>query len=228
MELSTDDTILRKLSALVQKFRDDPYMELEVRLGIRDEGIFVPDVSFEYFKALYTSMVNKESIDIWDTEPTKSDFTYMTYKMPTCNVRGTYKINQPTEYFEVSKVGTPIDIKCPTRPFCLRFSGKREVPLANFSTYEKAEVVRINTRCSIVHEKVWRYDFSKVGVGRTTEEATKNNKSIHIELELKRDEEYLSKYDNRVIAINFLGRARDLLGRFNDREKEEKLELLLV
>ena len=222
MEIPSDKQILDSLVKMVQKFRDNPHMELEVRLGKFIGNKFEPGVDFDYSKALYSAMTNEESLSQWDSHPSSCSFKYMYYPG---SVRATYFFNKKAEFYEINRFDQPLDIECPKREYSLRFALKEEIPLKNFQTHEAATLVRVNTRCSILHNKVWSYDFSKVGSGNTADEAC-NNITINIELELHRNDEFLSKYDNSIIAVNLLGKARDLLGRFSSEGRYELLPLI--
>lgn len=221
MELPSDEKPLKILCAMVQKFRDTPHMELEVRLGTCKPKEFHSGVSYEYILSLYKAMTNEESLPLWSSAPSTQNFRYTYFDD---NIRVAYfNTNQPAEYYQVRRIDPTLDMKCPIRPYGLRFSLKEEKPIDKIQVIEPAIKIRNLTRSSF-QDGVWRYDFSKVGTGKTSEEACQN-RSYHIELELLRDEEYLKQNNNRQIALNILGKARDLLGRYSQDGVEEELTL---
>lgn len=137
-------------------------------------------------------------------------------------VRGRYSVRGLVSFEKIVPV-SHLDLICPTRLYGLRVSLKEEIPLKQFFTPNPPERVRLNTRCSMTRD-VWRYDFTKSGLGRNKETAC-TNIAFMIELELLRNEEFLRNHSDRHIAIHFLGLARDLLGRYNIDSRRETLEL---
>jgi len=205
-----------RLTALVQRYRSSPHVELEVRLGTRSAtGTFVPGVDFEYSTALYKAMTDEESVRQWSVKPDVANFRHMYFDG---GLRGTYLPNGASHFVRIVREEDPVDAQCAIRPYGLRFGLKGENPAAPYQGVVPPSLVRVVTRVSFA-DGPWRYDFSKVGAGTTTEDACKVH-SIHIELELTRDNAFLSNTSDRMIAINMLGKARDLLGRFDPGTRE--------
>lgn len=225
MELSSDAPVIEVLQELVAKFRANPNVEMEVRLGRHEGDRFTPGVTFAYSSALYTDMTNQESVKQWTG---KSDLTHFTYKYFDGGIRGRYAVDKDakTEFHQIKKADT-LDVQCPTRLYALRFALKEEIPMRSFQTASPATLVRCNSRSSIFHHP-WTYDFTKTVQGRTTEEACQVPHTIMVELELTRDETYLAGNTNEEIAIDFLGKARDLLGRYSESGVEEPLRVNVI
>jgi hypothetical protein len=222
-----DEAIIKVIDPMVETFRKQPHLELEVRLGIIHQNKFEAGVSYDYSSALYRDMTDPSSLGLWDLSPSISNFQYKYYQSKPPGkalIRARYSVSEEPEYNQVSRLCVA-DIACSNRTYDLRVALKEEIPLKDWTTSEAATLVRVNTRCSIQHRKVWRYDFSKTGQGKTTEEAC-NGYTVMVEMELIRDDAYLNTHSNREIAINLLGKGRDMLGRYSTSGVRELLPLV--
>jgi hypothetical protein len=223
MEIPSDRAVLDQLERMVSKFRARPHVEMEVRFGHKaPDGKFLVGVTYDYSKALYCAMTDELSVKQWSKIHERS----FTYKYFEGSVRGCFAIGLTTTYHQINNL-EDLDVFCPVRQHHLRFSLKEEVPLTKFVSHKPATSVRCSTR-STIEDNAWIYDFTKTVQGKTTEEACRSAYVITIELELNRDEHYLNQKSDREIAINFLGKARDILGRFNSMGNEESLHMEVV
>lgn len=224
LESPTDAVILDQLTNMVQQFRCNPHMELEVRLGVCSaQQDFDPNVTFEYSERLYESMTDKLSVSIWDAPPVERNYIYRYFGQQGKHqevIRGTYGYDLVAPLFHRIRKVQILDMKCPGRFYDLRVSLKEEVPLENQDILSEADWVRLNSRLSFRHRGQWQYDFTKVGEGKTAFDACKHS-VLNVELELLRDASYLHRHSNRDIGIDLMGRARDLLGRFTFEGIEE-------
>lgn len=209
MEDPADAPVLEGLKRLLALYRADPHMEMEVRLGRIENDQFIPTVAHDYAMALYKAMTDAESAKQWDA----SFDVKFTDKYFEGNVRGRYMSKDPNGVFHRIAKSDTLDVRCPQNLYALRFSLKSEEPLRGFKTSSPATLVRCSRRSTIRHG-LWTYDFTQTVQGRTTDEACQSPFVIGVELELQRDETYLANTPDDTIAINFLGKARDLLGRF--------------
>jgi hypothetical protein len=199
MELPHDDVIIQKLQDLLKTYESVRHGELEVRLGKFREGQFIPGVDYQYLNELYTAMRESNLFDVLPIENFISKYFG--------SVRGRFFLNRSV-YHQIKTVAQ-VDVLCENRPYDIRFSLKQEIPTA--PVHHVAHWVRVQTRSPLTYDKRWRFDFSKVGEGTSTEEACRiaKNTSFHIELEITPPNQ---QYETN--AILWLGRARDLLGRF--------------
>jgi hypothetical protein len=215
------EPILQQLVPLVTRWRADPTLELEARLGVYTQRHFVTGVSPPFYQALYDALTDEPSLSQWDSVPVKHSFRYLYYPD---NVRGQYNMVDPPVFCRVKRVQV-VDVHCHNR-HDLRFSLKEERPLPRYHPPKGSpHKIRINTRYSL-SDGPWRYDFTKTGMGATTQEACK---AFHIFVELEvQQSPALDAHNDREIAINLLGRAVDLLGRYSPVGVEEQLKLALI
>lgn len=219
MELPSDAEIVAALTQMVASARANPVLELEIRVGTfaRPKG-FIAGVSDAYSCELFAAMTNNVA---WAVEPKMRSFRYIYFDD---NVRGMYSPDGSNPVFHRVRTVSTLDMACSVRDYGLRASLKEEVPLPNYFTVSKPATVRLNTRCSF-GDAGWRYDFTKTAQGTSTETACQSQTVYMVELEFYRDEAYLEANTDAEIAVDLLGRGRDLLGRFNASEKREDLPL---
>lgn len=231
LELPSDEQFLPQIIHLVKHVREHKNTELEVRLGTLVQKHFEPGVTYEYSSALYHDMTDAVSRVNWSTAPSACHFAYKYYKIPgvdsrEAQMRLKYMNGQTHEELRVRTVQT-VDLACSSRVYDLRFAVKEEIPVPGWTTSEPSTWVRSNSRCSFVHDNRWRYDFTKTGQGTTSEAACRNH-TIMIELEFLPDPVYFTEHTDKEIALNLIGKARDLLGRYTQDGVRENLPLELV
>lgn len=222
LESPDDEPIVQALTPMVKEFRSNPHAELELRLGSITPQRFVSNVPYAVSKDIFQAMTTEQSLKQWDA-PKKHGLTYRYYainekKRPSPEepfIRGVFAGDVGT-YYKITRKGV-LDVSYQKKDsrsdrFDLRFSLKLEEPC----DHKDGECYKVRThqRFTIIHDKAWQYDFTKSSMGDTTEEACARSPLYSVELELLHHEEFLKKFTDRDIAIKFLGRGRDLLGRY--------------
>ena len=211
MECASDVPILRELEKMVHAFRSNPHLELEVRLGGVVDGKFNAGVDERYSLDLHTSMTDSHSMHMWKIHPMK----HFVYKYFPNDIRGRYEQGVKTQFHRIIRRNA-FSVVCRERKYALKFALKEEIPLPDDTLIvDSANFIKINSRASLdIHG--WRYDFTKVGQG-VNEDIARQSISHQIELEMMHTNLPLSDSD---IAITFLGRSRDMLGRYEDGQTQ--------
>lgn len=198
---------------IYQKWIDDPSYELELRLGkwFHDKNVFNPDMSLENINLLWKSITqnaNNHPSD-WTIDNEKHTFTYMYFKIPEMYVRNPMKLTnlQKINSNSQSKLRiVEIRAKYTTNgceqcvlvqphhrlTYMSSYNDTPDVRIA--SKYEidcnpkcllgcEPYRVRLVERLSATYKNRLQYDFSKVCVGATIEQACQNDPSYVIEAE---------------------------------------------
>jgi len=203
-----NESLIKLLVPLIGKFKQDPLLELEGSLGIRQDNRFVTGVTFDYFKALHTALDTAEA-GTWSTSTKKSHFASFFYPN---SIRARHNVRDKPVY--VSKITVcNCDLNCKQRQYDLRIALSKESPLV-FSPIAGPQYVRLHERWSFTYRDTWRYDFTKVCSGTNKETACRELPVFEVELELLRTP-LLAGLSNEIIAQHLLEKLTDLLGRFD-------------
>lgn len=221
MELESDEHIIVKLQDLIHKFRKNPNLELECRLG-KIQETFKAGVSHEYLEKLASAM---ESSGLFTLK--KEQFKYAYHTINKKQIRVKYSpMSEEKVRTEQIRQGEKLNIMCPRRLYGFRVASKEEI-LLDSPPNTPPQKVRICTRYSLkLKNSPWLYEFTKSAEGKTTEEACGAPLTFMVEMELLHSDSW-SPYSDREIAIEMLGKARDLLGRYDSQGEEQCLPLVL-
>ena len=226
MELPGDHALLSHLTSLLALWRQQPaHRYLRVRLGTLVETAFSVGVSHTYAATLYDAMTNAESLSQFDGVP-RRDNAVLKYFTPT--LRQKYCFGT-TLTQKVTTVGSRV-LRCVNRMYDLQVELVEEEPCRpqNLPPQRLAIDVRLQSRLilSQQHDR-WQYQFCKMGSGPTAEEAC-HNITVMIDLAFHPEDTFwTTACDLTPLAIELLGRARDLLGRYNSHGQREALPLEL-
>lgn len=224
-ERPDDEAILAKIEQQVHEWRLTPHMELEVRLGtVMDDGDYKACVSHADSGRLFKAMTDPKSLAQWDKKPDRIHFWYKYYPMaePVAYnedeyhppyIRGQFFSDKEPVYHIIMKSKRVLDLRCVDRPYDLRVSLKVERPIEVKDQVWNATGCKVVDRYTIKHGDQWTYDFSHVGYGKTPEDACKN---YQFEVEMEASREANAAQSDRTWAVELLGRARDLLGRYEE------------
>lgn len=213
MERAEDAAFLDYVEDMVRQFRENEHTELEVRLVDFQSGVAQPGVTRQYYEDLVRAQLKGDNAMSKFTKVVPAHF-YRTYYFDDF-IRVTQDVPQGPLYHRVVPM-VKLDLNCPERPYGLRIALKSEVPLtaAECFTVKPAQRVRCIERESLVRHHTFRYDYSQSSCASSLEECRKAPRVIHVELEMLRNEEFLSKHSNHWIARTLVGLSRDLLGRY--------------
>lgn len=209
--------LVKKLVPLIEKFKNNPHLELEGSIGVFSES-FKSGVDFNYFKTLCTSCSvtdNKISKSKWSKIESSSHFASYFFKN---SVRGRYGVKEKPEFVRKVPI-SKIDLVCPERSYDIRINLKEEKPIQNYLAKDTPEYVRLHERWSFTYKDAFRYDFSKVVSGNTKENACKKAPVYEIELEVLRNHAFLDSISNEQLAVHIVEKLVDLLGRYDANYK---------
>lgn len=218
-----EEKCVSQIAAMVSVFRKDPECELEGSVGTLNLRSYSPSVSFDHFKKFWTCVSTSPAFT--NTEERNMFASYFF----SDDVRGRFDGKSEPSFVQKFPMRKALNLKCHNRRYDLRVNLKKEKPVdtRDAPVLESPRFVRLQQRWSYVYKKVWKYDLTKVSSGKDNKEtACKAAPVFEIELELLRDEHFLSSHSDEAIARSFLAKLVDLLGRHDGGRESPHLQIV--
>lgn len=208
----------RRVQRLVRHMREDPQkgVELEVRLGVYENGAFQPDVGADLFERVRASLDASEFVEACTREAFHDYF----YNVNGCQHRTRVCFDTDNMKLRVNTVAKHTITTAhmpPAGPAGQRLSlrvqlSSEKPPCAALPSVVNPSMVRLTNRFSYVHG-AWRYDLSAVasGCGRTEAEARLRAGELTyvIECELV-DRRYLEGRSDTYVARSLRLKMQDI------------------
>lgn len=174
---------IKTLVPLIDKYKNEKYLELEFRLGHlklneKKNFTFNTDISEEFFNKIKEELDNSTAFKSKETNEIKDEFSEKIRRSVTRNANST-TVNTTQIIIKKEKLCT-IDFNLDGTPFDIRVSFSKEVPVKNFDE-SKIEYTRTKKRNTYVYKK-FNYDLTEVSGTTSGVEA----KSYEFELELNK------------------------------------------
>lgn len=215
---SLDQSSLQKLLSMVQQWKDNPFAELEFRLGYLEKNNFNPSLPVQYVMNLHQSITDNDgSKDMWKVIHPKAEFR--DFLLPN-DIRVRQSLSTGKVYARCRRLRS-IDLKCENRPYDVRCSIKEEIPIETEIPIKDVEKVKLNMRYSLEADIV-SVDITKRSVGRNTEEACQNEVCRSIEIELMRDK-VKPDMTNEDIVSHMMAFVRSTLAEYDLNGIRQKL-----
>lgn len=221
-EQPSDKHLVERLKPMIDLFRKDPLIELECRLGVLD-GRFKAGVSKEYIQSLLNVVMKSP---LFETEEPKTFF----YAYYSRGIRA--KFEPDTEDFPRIERLERLDhavVTCNKRLCCFKIGVKRETPVDRLPCEAPHTIRMCKRQSATVKGTPFVYEFTTTVQGKTKEDACSKSASQYeymIEIEVQHSD-YFNLYTSGNIAVELLGKTRDILGRYDAHEKLEDLPLML-
>lgn len=221
------------LAAVIEKFKDVPDVEIELRLGFHNGDLehpaFDTNVGDEFQKAI-TSVLN--TFGGWDST-IKSDTTdYYTQGPVGNNIRLSIDSNGNRTAMQKVRL-LDIDFEYDPSPFDIRISVSQEIPKDPMSLETCFDVggdtnvthSRQKSRTTFKHE-AWSFDMSKV----TSVENELSKTNYEVELEIGKPREALNRYNNnsQYLAHSTMIKLRQLIYMCEAPDKESNYMMQML
>lgn len=220
---------MEELQSYIERFRKDPYLELEMRLCSKSSDTLSKDKFYELYDLLMSSYA--KGIFEHNGRQTYADMFYEN------GIRQRVVIGIPS-VVQKAEAAPKLIANCPQRDeYTFRFTLKSEIPEEQIE-YDPGVLEPFNIKTAVPHfmrlQQVWsfvykqhfEYSLKKVVSGKNKEEACVQEERYEVELELLRNQAYLDSKTNEEIAMSLIEKSLDLTKRFNEQNVAEKLIML--
>lgn len=206
------------IAPLVDKYKNEEFVEMEFRLGFIDNNIFDPSIPKEFYSKIIKLLDSNKK---WTNkgECSSSDYFYNGKRL---------SIYDPNKKSLIKKIKLVIiDFNYENTPFDLRFCISKEIPLNEIDEFEEQlldsdhSFERKKYR-NFYNHKIWNYDVTRVLSNDNGLEETK----YEFELEIS-DIEKLKDMDTKNVVYSSLLKIKDVVNCCEQQEDDEwKLKLL--
>lgn len=206
---------MAQMELMVNTFRKHHFTELELLIVQQN---LPHGVAFETMKRMYDTLVHASTNGVFRNKPKA---TYIDYFYRS-NVRVRYTTGHKHPVYIRKTPLARVDMECIQRPgFYMRFNLKDEAPVRKYVADDEPILVRLIEAWDFVYKDRFTYTIKKVATGTDKQDACKQKPSYEIEVELHRNTDYLENTDDSTIAHSFIGKAIDILGRWNNQTKTQ-------
>jgi len=201
---------IAKLKSYVEKYANEPNLEIEFRLGYLENEEFKTDIGKDFFDKITNHLVDSE---VWKSiTQEKSEDYFFNGRRLTITDKDPKGICIKKEKLAI------VDFIFSGSGFDLRVSFSRETPSKRFAI-DKANYKRIKER-STYNFKHLAFDLTKV----TMEENTVEDHLFEIELEIKQLD--LTKMSSHYLIHDSLLKIRDMVKMCEEIDNLAKLEFI--
>lgn len=208
---------ISRIKKYIEKYKNEPYLEIEFRLGYIEPDEFKTDIGKEFYDRIMSKLIDCE---LWtETSVEKSEDYFYSGRRLTIIEDEINKKGYVGTCIKKEKL-TVLDFTFVGSGFDVRVSFSREVPCKRFSK-DKCVYKRIKDRNSFRYTNEYTdlsYDLTKV----TMEDNTVEDHFFEVELEINNLE--LSKASSHYIAHNCLLKLKDIIEMCEEIDEDFKVE----
>ena len=204
------------LVELIELWKSGSEIELEIR---------VENVCKSYYEAFRDQLTKVANTPRWGPKRHETFLSVFSGRDPAreSSVRTRYWADrEPVS--EIVRTVARLRYACPTRPESIQVSVKEETPVHTEYGVVDHYMIRAHERITVSYDSKWHYSVQDVRQGSTKDNLETCAPEYNVEIEL---DDALKVVESTEIARLIIGRASDMLRRYDETGREDPLQLNL-
>jgi hypothetical protein len=193
--------IVYELTQLLDKYRGEPHIEIELRLGWKHPRRFDTNIGKRYSDQIYNLM---SRTSFARTDENSNVHVYRNVRVITDPVTGNVLASQKKRKIETH------DILLHGTPFDLRMSVCQELPVSPPSPNDPREFVRSRARTAWKY-KIWSYDLTHARSANPRDDTDETLDSYEFELEIDLNQANRTRLTSQYIAHSTVMKLFDIV-----------------